>query len=55
MGSEPPPRAALPPLRDGSGLRLFALQATADLGTQVAQALGHPLARHEERTFEDGE
>jgi ribose-phosphate pyrophosphokinase len=58
MSSEPlpwSPRFAAPPLRDGSGLRLFALQATADLGTRVAQALGHPLAGHEERTFEDGE
>jgi len=36
-------------------LRLFALAATADLGRAVAQALGHPLAAHEERAFEDGE
>ncbi len=36
-------------------LRLFALQATADLGKEVAQALGCNLAAHEERAFEDGE
>lgn len=36
-------------------LRLFALQATADLGTRVARAMGYPLDPHEEREFEDGE
>jgi ribose-phosphate pyrophosphokinase len=36
-------------------LKLFALNATAGLGAAVAQALGHPLAAHEEREFEDGE
>jgi len=36
-------------------MRLFALAATADLGRAVADALGQPLARHEERDFEDGE
>jgi len=36
-------------------LGLFALEATADLGRAVAHALGHPLAAHEERAFEDGE
>jgi ribose-phosphate pyrophosphokinase len=36
-------------------LRLFALNATADLGSGVAAALGQPLAAHEERDFEDGE
>ena len=40
---------------DSPRLRLFALRATADLGTAVAQALGRPLAAHEEREFEDGE
>jgi ribose-phosphate pyrophosphokinase len=34
---------------------LFALQATADLGQAVADALGCKLAAHEEREFEDGE
>ncbi len=34
---------------------VFALAATADLGAAVAQALGRPLAAHEEREFEDGE
>ena len=36
-------------------LQLFALAATADLGRAVADALGVPLAAHEERGFEDGE
>ncbi|MEX0752194.1 MAG: ribose-phosphate diphosphokinase [Xanthobacteraceae bacterium] len=36
-------------------LRLFALQATADFGKAVADALGCKLAAHEERSFEDGE
>jgi ribose-phosphate pyrophosphokinase len=36
-------------------MRLFALQATADLGKAVADALGCQLAAHEEREFEDGE
>jgi ribose-phosphate pyrophosphokinase len=35
--------------------RLFALSASAALGHAVAVALGEPLARHEEREFEDGE
>jgi ribose-phosphate pyrophosphokinase len=36
-------------------LRLFALEATAELGGAVARALGCGLAAHEERAFEDGE
>jgi len=36
-------------------LRIFALQATAELGQRVADALGQPLTPHEERAFEDGE
>jgi ribose-phosphate pyrophosphokinase len=36
-------------------LRLFALQATSELGKSVAQGLGVALAAHEERDFEDGE
>ena len=39
----------------GRPVRLFALQATADLGEQVARELGCDLAAHEERGFEDGE
>jgi ribose-phosphate pyrophosphokinase len=35
--------------------RLFALDATADLGKAVARALGCDLDAHEERAFEDGE
>ena len=36
-------------------LILFALDASRDFGAKVAQALGVPLAAHEERAFEDGE
>jgi ribose-phosphate pyrophosphokinase len=39
----------------GGRLQLFALEATAELGAQVAKALGRPLNAHEERGFEDGE
>jgi len=39
----------------GHGMHLFALQATGDLGTRVASALGVELSAHEERSFEDGE
>src|ERR1022692_4308307 len=45
-------RSGLP---EGARLRLFTLYATAELGAAIAQALGHPLAAHEERQFEDGE
>lgn len=36
-------------------MKLFALDASAELGRAIAGALGHPLAAHEERAFEDGE
>ncbi|HYL57039.1 MAG TPA: ribose-phosphate pyrophosphokinase [Gemmatimonadales bacterium] len=36
-------------------LTLFAPEASRDFGAKVAQALGLPLAHHEERAFEDGE
>jgi ribose-phosphate pyrophosphokinase len=36
-------------------MMLFALQATAGLGRDIAKALGCTLAAHEEREFEDGE
>jgi ribose-phosphate pyrophosphokinase len=36
-------------------LQVFALNATAEFGKAVADALGQPLSRHEEREFEDGE
>lgn len=49
------PHNAQPGLADGAHFRLFALQATAELGRTIAQALGQPLAAHEEREFEDGE
>ena len=36
-------------------LQLFAMQSTAELGGDIAGALGEPIAAHEERAFEDGE
>ena len=36
-------------------LRLFAMDASADLGSAIAAVLNQPLALHEEREFEDGE
>lgn len=36
-------------------LKLFALNASRDLGVRIAQALSIPLAQHEEREFENGE
>jgi ribose-phosphate pyrophosphokinase len=42
-------------LGDPQMIRLFALQATRDLGTHVAAGIGCVLAPHEEREFEDGE
>jgi len=39
----------------GQRLCLFALHASAALGSAVADALNQPLAAHEEREFEDGE
>lgn len=57
--SQPPvywsPNDARPMTRPSASMRLFALEASADLGLAVSQALGQPLARHEERSFEDGE
>ena len=38
-----------------TGLILFALHASHDFGQRVSDALGIPLAPHEEREFEDGE
>src|SRR6266849_2163512 len=58
MTAESQPRSihkAHPRLAGGDNLRLFALQATAELGKGIAEALGQPLAAHEERDFEDGE
>ena len=49
------PQAAASNAASRHQFRLFALQATADLGQAVAQALGRNLAAHEERAFEDGE
>jgi len=45
----------LPKAATGEMVRLFALEATRDLGKAVALALGCELAAHEERSFEDGE
>ncbi len=36
-------------------MKLFSLNASRPFGEKVAQALGIPLAEHEERDFEDGE
>lgn len=36
-------------------LKLFCLNASAELGAGISAALGVPLAAHEEREFEDGE
>ncbi len=36
-------------------LRLFALEASGDLGRAIGHALGRPPSAHEEREFEDGE
>ncbi|MGE5540509.1 MAG: ribose-phosphate diphosphokinase [Gemmatimonas sp.] len=47
---DPAPKPALSPR-----FRLFALNASAELGREVADRLFHPLNAHEERTFEDGE
>src|SRR5271157_3593480 len=55
MMTEPSPLGFRPSEIAGSGLRLFALEATAEFGTRVAQKLGQPLSPHEERGFEDGE
>ena len=49
------PSDAQTDLSGGARLQLFALQATEELGEAVARALGQPLAKHEERQFEDGE
>ena len=49
------PRSDLDRPMHDRGMLLFALQATAALGTAIAAALGRPLAAHEEREFEDGE
>jgi ribose-phosphate pyrophosphokinase len=38
-----------------ASLRLFAMEASRELGAAIAAALGEPLAAHEEREFEDGE
>ncbi len=36
-------------------MKLFALEVSREFGVRVADALGMPLAEHEERAFEDGE
>ncbi len=38
-----------------TGVRLFALEATSELGAAIATCLGRELSKHEERSFEDGE
>jgi ribose-phosphate pyrophosphokinase len=54
QSADPVPISPSPtPCRDN--LQLFALKATSELGKAVADAIGRPLALHEEREFEDGE
>jgi ribose-phosphate pyrophosphokinase len=55
MMTAEPRRAPIQQVRPLPGLRLFALNATAAFGQAMADALGEPLAAHEERDFEDGE
>ena len=43
-----------PPL-DETNLKLFSPDASRGFGLEVAAVLAVPLARHEEREFEDGE
>jgi ribose-phosphate pyrophosphokinase len=49
------PKVAPPSAEEGAIIKLFALGATAELGQAISLALGQPLARCEERDFEDGE
>ena len=49
------PRDARPLSAPADRFRLFALQATAELGAAIAKTLGVSLSAHEEREFEDGE
>jgi ribose-phosphate pyrophosphokinase len=49
------PHDVRPRIAQGDRLRLFALNATAELGGAIAKCLGMPLCAHEEREFEDGE
>lgn len=49
------PHEAGPRLATADRLRVFALNATAELGSAIADKLGKPLSEHEEREFEDGE
>lgn len=39
----------------GEHLQIFALEASRELGSAIAEAAGTALAPHEERSFEDGE
>ena len=52
LGTQTRPSASAIPTQP---FKLFALEATADLGKAVASRLGCKLAAHEERSFEDGE
>lgn len=49
------PSAQHKQITDGTAFRLFALAGSNDLGAAIAERLGRPLNRHEERDFEDGE
>lgn len=49
------PHDAQPRLAQSDNLRLFTLNATAELSGAIAQRLGIQICAHEEREFEDGE
>mgnify|MGYP001222473607 CR=1 FL=1 len=53
--AQPSIRAPAGPPASFERMRLFALAGTDALGRSIADRLGQPLARHEERDFEDGE
>jgi ribose-phosphate pyrophosphokinase len=57
MNDVSPRASSNPPAQVGAnnGFRLFALNATSDLGKAIAICLGRKLSTHEERSFEDGE
>jgi ribose-phosphate pyrophosphokinase len=57
MDDKSPGASSIEPaqLQAESRLRLFALEATSELGKAVAKCLGYELSAHEERSFEDGE
>ena len=57
MNDKSPGTSSIQPAQAGAknSFRLFALEATSELGRTVANCLGCRLSTHEERSFEDGE